>query len=1456
MKRLYKSKNSQKSTLVFYKLHKKLKVFITIVCLISILFNYVPWNLVSATTVSESQIIPESNSELQNEIVEQDIFENDYLDNSLVPVDFEVVDKRTEYEKHFRKIDGTYEVGIYNQAVHYLNNGLWKDIDNSLNEYETTLETKANKFKLEFPKKLDDNKQIKLKMDNYNINWKVLGIDKTDAYYQNGQIKSTNLKELTNVSQSVKYNNIQNNVDIEYIVAGSDIKENIILNEYVPNFSISFEYKLKDLEIVQNDEGNVLFVNEDNETIFTFEELFMFDKNENVSFDLDYEIQDTGNNTYVITITPDDDWLSKANYPVVIDPTLKSGTTSMSIYDTYVSESNPDTNYSSSSIMTISNISSTDEFRGLINFSIPSSIINKVITYSHLNLTGRQAYSGGQINVYKNTQSFNPSTVTWNLRPNHDSRVVDYYTIVGTNNKYIFDITKPVKEWQATGNPMTTGFTIAEDEWQGKYISVNQMESYTEGDRPLITIGYEEPAGLKDYWTYTSQDMGMLGTGYISDYTGNLTFVRNDFTLKNEYTSLSLDFFYNNYSRSTDIGYGAGWRNNFNIEVKLDTTSNKYYMFKPDGNKVYFMNESCSPEYYGSTNFNCTSISEDGSRIILKRSYNSYGNTTIQITTKSDFDFNFDSGGRLISIRDIKTNRYIRIYYIDSSLKIDYVKDDADNRIDFTYNADNSIKIELMLKQSNGTLRSVEEKNYFFDSYNNIDLITQGFRYGTSSNSMVYDNTLQYEFDSDHKFLNGYNENNNYKIEYQYNTNKKVNKVITSYRDSLKQIGQFDIVYNFNKTTYTNYTGISIYYTFDNYGHTINITDDYGNTTFYKYSGLFTNINNRRENGYDLLNLEPNYYNNHKLLESSDVIKQQQNPITNHGFESKNEDWVEVGWTKYPGSDGIIEFTSSEAMLGDRSLKIQKVSSSVYASQEIYLKDGTYTVVAWIKNDGTTPGAYVDILNADIKQAITKVDNSDRWVKYQLSFTLTSSKNVTVKLVNDSVSSAYFDNIQILEGSIDTDTLQESTVDSRYNSLLNNSFETGSTGWSLFSFSVVNINETGIMEDILGKKAVCIVGDGSSEYRFEQEITSLVTQGETYMVGGWAKANAVPNKGAFNGSIPTSDGRFFGYNVYIYNEPLDGTTPYWSITYLPFDSSVDTWQYQMKTFEVPTIAKSVIITGVYKGEGTAYFDNIQLYHDKIGTDYSYDTKGNLVSVENKNGEVTSYKYDTNDKVIEVTSNDITTYIDRNSTFQIEEVARNNVRSTLEYNQTTKQVTSAYVGYDKNVTIQEQDKWFKTSTTYTADYQYVKTLKDEFGNITTTNIDPTVALITSITDALGNSQSFEYDEHGRLVTTNSNDVNGNSMQVSYEYLNGRLWKITREDLVYEFIYNNLEQLEQVKIANVTVMSYDYVEENKNDVMYYTDILNSQTYENGDIVSFEYTDEDEIKTIKFNNEIRFS
>ncbi|QVK19278.1 DNRLRE domain-containing protein [Mycoplasmatota bacterium] len=1452
-----------------YLVFKKFAKYICLVLGLTMVLSSVNWN--AFITKADDTVIQFPTESNNQDIDKEDIFENEYLDNSLVPIDFELTENRTEYEKYFRKIDGTYEVAIYNQPVHYFKNGKWEDIDNRLNENKDELETKANKFKLKFPKKLDDNKKIKLKMDDYSIDWKVLGIDGSDAQYEHNKIKSNDKRELTNINQTIKYRNIQNNVDIEYLVNGSNIKENIVLNEYISDFSISFEYKLSNLKIIQNDEEQVLFVNENNDIIFTFDELYMFDINENISFDINYDIKKTGDNAYLVTITPDNNWMLNASYPVVIDPTLKSDTTSMLIYDTYISEANPSTNYSSSSEMKVSSLSSADEYKGLLYFYIPSSIMDKVITYSHLTLTKKTATEGRQINLYKNLKTFSSSSVTWNswietLEPSYDTQVVDYH-FVDSNNKYIFDITRPVKEWQATGDNRTTGFTIADemddDEVLGSFNSVYQMGDSTLTNRPTITIGYEEPSGLKDYWTYTSQDMGMIGTSYISDYTGNLTFVRNDFSLNNEFMSLSLSFFYSNYTRNEDIGYGAGWRTSYSMQVLKDSVSNKYYLLKPDGDKVFYMNENC--EQVSSATYSCDAISEDGSRMLMERNIYNGSNLDFQITTKSDIEYNFDSTGRLENIRNVKTNHYIRVYYIDStSKKIDYVKDEADNRIDFTYDSINhKIIIELKLKQSDGTYRPVEEKKYFFDCYNNLDYISQGYRYGTDTNtstSMVYDYTLQYYFDSDHKLINAYNESKNLvlknKIEYQYSTNNQVKKVIVS--ENYKQLSEFDIVYDYNKTTYTDYLGKSIYYTFDNYGHTTNILDDFGNSTFYKYSGLFTLVENDEQNEFNLLNLEPNYYNNHHLLYNSDVLKQQQNPVSNHGFEYDLRIVDEItGWNIYEGSDGNVGLTSAEALVGDKSLKIEKGTSTAYASQNFHLDAGNYKVEAWIKNSGGAPGAYIDVISPDIKGKINKVYSTDGWDKYELIFTLGTGKTITIKLINESVSTAYFDNVQIVEG----------FVDSRYNMVSNNSFEDFyKGGWTLNGANYDDIYESGEFEEILGGHVISIIGDSSTRKSFEQDITNFVTERETFIVGGWAKANAVPNKAFFINNEPydiidtydtVSDGRFFGLMV-IMDCEIDG----WEVKvtkYLTFDPSITDWQYQMREFELPGKINKVIIKGAYQGEGTAYFDNLQLYHDKIGTEYTYGKTGNLDRVVDKNGETTSYKYDSNDNVETKKSNDVTTNFKRNTSYQIEEISRNNVHTTFEYDLDTNQLTDTKVGYDINLSINEQDKWFKTSTTYTTDHQYINSVKDEFGNITTMYTDPTVSLITSITDALGNSKSFIYDEHGNIEDSSIQDIDtGANINVKYEYdIYGRLWKIIRDGLVYEFAYNSIDQITSVKIADVTVISYDYVEKYIQDSnkTYYTDILNSQTYGNGDIISFEYTDENQIKKIKFNGNVRY-
>jgi hypothetical protein len=149
--------------------------------------------------------------------------------------------------------------------------------------------------------------------------------------------------------------------------------------------------------------------------------------------------------------------------------------------------------------MYMSDITSTQECRGLLYFYIPTAIMDKTITYARLNFAKTEAVTNGaQINAYKNTENFTSSGATWNNKPSYNSRVVDYYT-VDSDTFFRYDITRSVKEWQATGNTRTTGFTFKLDENYGSLNVVSQMGA-SEGYRPVITIGYEEPSGLKDYW--------------------------------------------------------------------------------------------------------------------------------------------------------------------------------------------------------------------------------------------------------------------------------------------------------------------------------------------------------------------------------------------------------------------------------------------------------------------------------------------------------------------------------------------------------------------------------------------------------------------------------------------------------------------------------------------------------------------------------------------------------------------------------------------------------------------------------------------------------------------------------------------------------------------------------------------------------------------------------------------
>ena len=81
---------------------------------------------------------------------------------------------RKECVKHFENADHTFTAAVYGQPVHYMKNGKWKDIDNSivLNQ-EGRYENKGNDFQVSFAKEASDEKLITVSKDGHGLEWKL-----------------------------------------------------------------------------------------------------------------------------------------------------------------------------------------------------------------------------------------------------------------------------------------------------------------------------------------------------------------------------------------------------------------------------------------------------------------------------------------------------------------------------------------------------------------------------------------------------------------------------------------------------------------------------------------------------------------------------------------------------------------------------------------------------------------------------------------------------------------------------------------------------------------------------------------------------------------------------------------------------------------------------------------------------------------------------------------------------------------------------------------------------------------------------------------------------------------------------------------------------------------------------------------------------------------------------------
>ena len=282
---------------------------------------------------------------------------------------------------------------------------------------------------------------------------------------------------------------------------------------------------------------------------------------------------------------------------------------------------------------------------------------------------------------------------------------------------------------------------------------------------------------------------------------------------------------------------------------------------------------------------------------------------------------------------------------------------------------------------------------------------------------------------------------------------------------------------------------------------------------------------------------------------------------------------------------------------------------------------------------------------------------------------------------------------------------------------------------------------------------------------------------------------------------------------------------------------------------------------------SARFDDICLKKEPAQT-YTYDTKGNLISVTQigNNPMNSVYETGTADLKSEEDGTGKYTYVHDKTTHAVKSVSNDNIQLSLEYD-SVGNTTGTMLVNTKN----ETDKKLSSSASYSGDsnYQdsnYMTKQTDTSGITTSYTYDINRGLVKKSTTA----QTIKNQEGGKTdttVTTNySYNANNNRQtltyissvaDVVYDYADGNLSAINRDLFLpggsekfrqtYSFTYDSFGNKTSTKVGNTTLATYEYAPNNGN--------LIKTTYGNGNTVELVYDIFDRVVEEKYNGTTKY-
>ena len=743
----------------------------------------------------------------------------------------EDISKRTENAKYIRMSDGSYYVAMYDNAVHYQDeDGVWQDIDNTLSDSSavdsddiTGVATSKGKHTVKFANNSNSSKLVAIKQDKYKISFNLVGANKSKAATVTNPAEhagdATELEKITVLNKmisSVKYTDILSGVDLEYVVSGNDVKENIIVKEKTETYVYQFDMKLNKLVAEMQADGTIALKDDKSgEVVYTIAMPYMFDADGEYSTAVTYALEQMNNKEYRITVTADAEWINAEGraFPITIDPPV--GVSTSSVTDLDICSTSPSTNFNPSTTMYVgTNWRCYWKTNDLPDLPASAHIISASISLK------RNSGDGQYVGAYQVISDWD-ETLTWNDTISATSQgvmsdtVLDYnYILSSGDNWFSWNITNVVKEWYSDESlNYGIGFKLVSETTASENAIFLSSEYSTEANRPRFTIVYKDIKGIESYWTYGNQNAGFAGTGYVNYATGNLIFGKSLLSTTDSLIPYTPSLVYNSsmakkpfqyyYAESSYTGTYAP----YGFKLSINETIIKKSYTSPDGKSLYMYilsDEDGTEHYFLPVEENGVQSTtkyqdDDGLQLILEisgdiititdnsktvRSYNKlpvrpsnevldgWYLKSISDAIGNKIVFGFDSAFKAISVSLIPKGStqidYLRIVYGANYMPSFIWNERTREAMVFRYSADPTGSIAA----TSGAvyLRKIEYAHS--TTAITADAWASFYQNSASNTNIVVDATATYTYNSDGYLTKAQDDLSKYNIRYTYSNGK------------------------------------------------------------------------------------------------------------------------------------------------------------------------------------------------------------------------------------------------------------------------------------------------------------------------------------------------------------------------------------------------------------------------------------------------------------------------------------------------------------------------------------------------------------------------------------------------------------------------------------------------------------------------------------------------------------